>query len=156
MKWIILEPPQHPHNPKLCAKRIISAQEVDMKKQKIFRKHFFALFFIFFEMSKLEISKILVMFLLFIIGNPLVNQWIFGILHFFPKNRELGRHSPSRYDSNRDQKWCFWQYWRGLWEARSFQMPRGHSYCRTRKLKFAVLDENCQNTMIFYTVHNFV
>ena len=36
--------------------------------------------------------------------------WIFGILHFFPENRELGRHSPRRSNSNRARKCLSQQY----------------------------------------------
>ena len=49
MKWAILEPPQHPHNPKLCAKRSISAQEVDTKKHIFLQKIFFRIIFHIFR-----------------------------------------------------------------------------------------------------------
>ena len=74
MKWPILEPPQHPHSPKLCGKRSISVQEIDMIFL-LLQMTFFRMISHIFRVVKIRNFEIWVMFWPIYMGNP-INQWI--------------------------------------------------------------------------------
>ena len=56
-KLMMFEHSQHPQNQKLCGKRSISTQKLVTKKNFFFTKHFFAIFFTFFDSSKSKKSR---------------------------------------------------------------------------------------------------